>query len=815
MIFTKPFFLLVFSLTLSKITFFSSFDNIKDVKYQMGFTKLTSFIFLLLFTLVTNPLLSQVTDTIANWDGTNVNWTASGVSILVVANPEQQGINTSAHCLEAITSSSQYDLIFTDFSVPVNFGEYPKYRLKILAPPSGGSVLCKFENSTNTSWQEIEKTPVPGQWDDLEFDFSGNTSNDYFRMVIFFDFLGTTSDSHWYLDDVLRISDDSPGLTSNLPIVIIDTYGVPIPNEPKISGQMRIIDNGFGNLNNQYDPPNGYDGFIGIEIRGQSTQMFPKKPYGFETRDAQGENLNVSLLGMPDENDWILYAPYSDKSMLRNFISFYMGSKLDPYCTRMAYCEVIVNNDYKGVYILMEKIKKNENRVNIATLKPEDISGDELTGGYLLKVDKIDPGFVYGIDGWKSFPSPPYPNAMNITFQYYYPKAEDLAPEQSNYIKDYITTAENVLTSPIYSDPNIGYNKYFNTGSFVDQMILSEISKEVDKYRYSTYFYKEKDSDGGKLFAGPAWDFNFGYSNVDYWPPGIDYTGWMYNMVEPIDWSIMFWWKRLMEDSYFKNLSKTRWHQLRQNEFSNDKLEYAIDSILAYINEAQQRNYERWPILGEYVYPNYNWIGNDYNDEVAFFENWFFNRINWIDNNIPGTLLFPSAELSGSYPQLEITLVNDYFSRPILKKKYFNLNNATPGLTIDTVIFLNASQATIMLLGNVNGSVELSVTMKAKILNSFEDLISNQLSVGIDDALNDKPNVFLFSNQNTLHLECNHPELLGDKLEIFNLSGQKIMISKMDQTNLNSFRVIMNPGIYLCCYQFDGIMQTQRIVFVK
>jgi len=768
-----------------------------------------------MFFFVANLVSAQIIDTIANWDGINVDWIISAGSAQVVENPEQLGINPSAHCMEITTSDNPYDLIFTDFSIPVNFAEYPLYRLKILAPESGGSVLLKFENSTNTSWEEIEITPIPGQWDDLEFDFSATTATDFVRMVIFFDFLGTTPGNQWYIDDVIRVSGGIVGLTTNLPIVIINTYGIEIPDEPKITGHMGIINNGPGNMNNQYDPPNDYDGFIGIEIRGHSAQMFPKKSYGFETRDEQGENLNVPLLGMPEENDWILYAPYSDKSMLRNFISFYMGSKLDPYCSRMAYCEVIVNNDYKGVYILMEKIKKDENRVNIATLNPEDISGDELTGGYIVKVDKIDPDFVYGIDGWKSIPTPPYPNAMNITFQYYYPKVEDIAVQQSSYIHEYITTAENTLTGSTYADPNTGYNNYFNTGSFVDQMILNEISKEVDKYRYSTYFYKEKDSDGGKLFAGPAWDFNLGYSNVDYWPPGIDYTGWLYSMVEPVEWGIMFWWKRLMEDTYYRNLLKTRWYHLRQNELSSDSLEYAIDSITDYIDEAQQRNYERWPILGEYVWPNYNWQGNDYEDEVEFFETWFYNRISWIDNNIPGTLLFPSAELSGIFPELEITLSDDYFSRSILKKKYFILSNAPPGLIIDTVIYFNASQATIMLSGNINGPVDLSVTIKAKVLNSFADLTSSILSVGVGFTPYVKPNVVLFTTKNTIYLECSHPELLGNKVEVFNLSGQLIKTSNIKQIQLNSIDINLLPGFYLCRFKLDSKKQTKSVVVNK
>jgi hypothetical protein len=781
----------------------------------MGLGRFSNFVFLLIFIFVGNSVIAQVIDTIANWDGIDVEWTIIAPSGQLVVNPEQQGINPSGHCFELITSNNPYDFIFTDFSVPLNFDEFPTYRLKILAPESGGSVLLKFENSDNSSWQEIEKTPTPGQWDDLEFDFSGVTAIDFVRMVIFFDFQGSTANSNWYLDDVIRIADSTPGLTSNLPIVIINTNGVEIPDEPKIEGLMGIIDNGPGNVNNQYDPPNDYNGHIGIEIRGQSSQMFPKKSYGFETRDEQGNNLNVPLLGMPEENDWILYAPYSDKSMLRNFISFYMGSKLDPYCSRIAYCEVIVNNEYMGVYMLMEKIKKDENRVSIATLNPEDISGDELTGGYMLKVDKIDPDFIYGEDGWKSYPSPPYPNAMNITFQYYYPKAGDIVQQQRSYIQDYISTAENALTGSIFSDPENGYNKYLNTGSFIDQMILAEIAKEVDNYRYSTYFYKEKDSDGGKLFAGPAWDFNLGYANVDYWSAGVEYYGWQYNLVEANEWSIMFWWKRLMEDPYYRNLLKTRWYQLRENELSNDNLAFAIDSVLTYIDEAQQRNYEKWPILGTYIWPNYNWEGNDYDDEVAFFENWFFNRLDWIDSNIPGTWLLPSAHLTGYYPEMTVTLSDDYFSRNVLKNKYFTLNNAPEGLEIDTVIFLNASQATIMLTGYLSNPADISVTMESKILNSFEDLTSSSLIVSIYANYATETSLQVYAAQNTIVVNFNQPKLLGEKVEIFSLAGQRVKMAKLEQSRSNQIAVNLNPGIYFCRFSIDGKPITKRLSIIN
>ncbi len=462
---------------------------------------------------------------------------------------------------------------------------------------------------------------------------------------------------------------------------------------------------------------------------------------------------------------------------------------------------------------MMEKIKRDDNRVDIAKLKPDEISGDDLTGGYIVKVDKIDPGFVYGVDGWLSSPSPPYPNAKDIIFQYYYPKVDDIVQQQRNYIEDYITTAESALISPIFADPNNGYQKHFNASSFVDQMILCEMAKEVDQYRFSTYFYKKKDSDGGKLFAGPAWDFNLGYSNVDYWPEGNDYTGWLYAIVEPNEWSIMYWWKRMMEDVYFRNLFKSRWNQLRQNEFSNENFEYAIDSITNYIDEAQQRNYERWPILGEYVWPNYNWQGNDYEDEVAFFENWLFNRISWIDNNTYGTTLNPSAQLSGFYPEIKVTLTDDYFNQSILENKYFTLNNAPSGLTISTVTYLNASQATITLSGELVGSSDISVTINSDILTGFNEITSSTIPLDVENNFNIESNIIVYTSQNNIYLKCSHPELLGNRLEVFNILGQPILTSKIEPLQINNIKANKLRGIYICRFVYNEKIQNRQIIF--
>lgn len=415
--------------------------------------------------------------------------------------------------------------------------------------------------------------------------------------------------------------------SSNLPIIVINTNGQTIPDDPKLVATMGVIDNGPGNRNTITDPFNNYNGFIGIETRGESSQTFPKKSYALETRDATGANLNVELLGFPAENDWILYAPYTDKSMVRNDITFKLSRDIGRYATRTRACEVVLNGDYQGVYILMEKIKVDKNRVDIATLKPDEISGDDMTGGYILRVDKIDGNDfpAWGVGG--------------IDFQYFDPAGEDLVIQQRNYIMSFIVSVDLSIIGSNYNDPQTGYAKYIDVQSFIDHMLITELGKNVDGYRYSTYMHKDKDSKGGKLVLGPLWDFNLAYGNVDYNqavqnPAG----GWLYNDFR------MSWFPRLMLDRNFQNKMKTRWSSLRAKELSNTRITFLIDSMAASLSEAQVRNYERWPILNQYVWPN-QYIGGTYANEVAYVKNWMITRANWMDANMPGMIVQPDPVL--------------------------------------------------------------------------------------------------------------------------------------------------------------------------
>jgi hypothetical protein len=217
-------------------------------------------------------------------------------------------------------------------------------------------------------------------------------------------------------------------VTSSLPLIIIDTDGQSINGDPKIDAWLKIIDNGPGILNNQFQQATDYDGNIGIEIRGQSSQMFPKKSYSIELRTREGADTTASLLGMPAEEDWVLYAPYSDKTMLRNAITFHLGSRMGGWQPRSRWCEVFLNGDYAGIYQLIESIKRDSNRVDISKLRPDEISGDDLTGGYIIKKDKID---NYGSDEYFQInPSIHYEESDDYRFTYVYPKHDEIAAEQ-------------------------------------------------------------------------------------------------------------------------------------------------------------------------------------------------------------------------------------------------------------------------------------------------------------------------------------------------------------------------------------------------
>ena len=406
---------------------------------------------------------------------------------------------------------------------------------------------------------------------------------------------------------------------SNLPIVVIETDGgINIPDEPKVPGTMKIIWHQDGSRNYMSDIDNpellNYDGRIGIERRGSSSQtMFNKKPYALETReDDDITNRNVSILGMPAENDWVLNSLAYDQTGMRDVLAYELSNRLGQYASRSVYCEVVVNGDYKGLYAFMEKIKPDKNRVNIEEMDPTCNNYPEVTGGYITKADKTTGGdpvawTMPSYGGWWG---------NYVDFIHHYPKPADITEAQNNYIHGVFTDLASVANQHHTSIAS-GIPSVIDIPSFVDFMMIAEYTSNVDVYGLSTFFHKDRL---GKLRAGPVWDYNlaFGYdafgnrSRYDVWQfSNEDNTGPKF-------------WKDLFDTDLFRCYMAKRWFELTEpgQPLNYDFVCNRIDEIDALIAEAIPRDNQRWHQMQQHA------------QYVNDMKTWLQQRINWLNQHI-------------------------------------------------------------------------------------------------------------------------------------------------------------------------------------
>ena len=439
-------------------------------------------------------------------------------------------------------------------------------------------------------------------------------------------------------------------LKSTLPLIRINTNGQAIPDEPKIKVDLGIIDHGKGQINTPFDVPNNYNGMAGFELRGSSSQMFPKKAFGFETWRIYGVDTSVSILGMPTESDWVLHAPYSDKSLIRNALTYYLFERFGHYSPRNHFCEVFINEEYWGLYLMVEKIKRDKNRVDIAKLTENDISGLPLTGGYILKIDKST-----GSSSTDGFASKYWPKVGSELpyFMFEYPDGRQLLPVQQDYIKNKVNAFEAALYGSNFKDPVAGYRAFIDVSSFVDYFIINEISKNIDGFRLSTFLYKNRDDKDPKFYAGPVWDYDLAFGNANY-SGAEDIPGWQYQ-TDGGAWPVPFWWDRLLTDKYYLGTLRCRWEELRRGVLQNDSILETIDRMVEEIGPAADRNFKKYPILGTYVWPN-PYIGYTYQSEILYLKNWVLDRLKWLDTYMPGTCVASGIKDAGEAPAFRAVL---------------------------------------------------------------------------------------------------------------------------------------------------------------
>ncbi len=391
---------------------------------------------------------------------------------------------------------------------------------------------------------------------------------------------------------------------SGLPIVKIKTNQVVGPAMDKssyVEGSLEII--GDGNFEGLEETN------MKIKGRGNSTwwictdasagAVVGKCPYQVKFGD------KTSILGMPEDKKWVLLAEKSDKSMIRNKIARYMGELSDlEYTPNAEYVELFINEDYQGTYLIGQKVEESSNRVDI---------GDD---GYLIEIDtdannRIDSDdIIFKPTIWSSIHTDGVFNIKDPDIDY--------GSDEFHLIENYINEFESVLYSNNFNSPGSGYESYIDIDSLIDWFLINEIAKTVDARWYSSIYFSYIP--GEKIKMGPIWDFDLSYGNLNY--SDAQYTSEFY--IKQNNWI-----DKLYQDEVFVEKVKIRYSYYHSKL---DDIKNKIDEFAKYIDKSQKANFERWDILGVYVWPNpvYDLT---YEEEVERLKNWIEERMNWLNSN--------------------------------------------------------------------------------------------------------------------------------------------------------------------------------------
>ena len=456
--------------------------------------------------------------------------------------------------------------------------------------------------------------------------------------------------------------------SSNLPIVVLDSFGVPVDNytgsdrEYRYTYAVVIAVNPATGRATITDTPD-FQGRCGTHVRGESSAGFPQRQYAWELWDNHNADKDASILGMPAESDWILYAPWSDKSLMRDVLTFGTMRKLrtDYMASRTKFCELIYNqnsgspvdyaNGYRGVYAIKEKLKINSERVDIAKLNELTKDAPNVNGGYIFRKDKNDADST----AWGTA-------TYGIGLASYSPDL--LTAPQLASLQGYVNSFESALAGASFTNPTTGYAAWMEADTFIDAQWFVEWTKQVDGYVFSTYFHKDRN---GKLRAGPIWDFNIALGNADY-ATGDTPTGWLYDTSGTATGTGSLWYPRLHEDPWYRLRHFDRYWVLRRGILATTAILGDIDAnasallngsatpvtnSMAPLPPLQEnpamRHFRKFPRLGEYDWPNAPGYASrtTYQSEVSYMKTWLTTRLNWLDDqNYSGTVIYRPPNFS-------------------------------------------------------------------------------------------------------------------------------------------------------------------------
>lgn len=382
---------------------------------------------------------------------------------------------------------------------------------------------------------------------------------------------------------------------TNLPSVVINTVGgLDITSKTEyLMSSVSIISDGGRKLLETTG--------TGIKGRGNASWGFPKKPYKIKFAEKH------SVLGSPSsDRKWTLINNWGDKTLMRNILAFEVsrrvGMAYTPFCKPV---DVILNGEYQGCYQLCDQVEVGTGRV---------MAND----GYLIEID------AYCYDEAKYFYS-----SRGIPVTVKYPKDDEIKPAQLTFIQNYFNQMEKAVFSSSYREPVTGYRKYLDLDSFLKNFIVGEFSGNTDTY-WSVNMYK--DGASGVLFTGPAWDYDLAFENDDRTYPVNKLNGWIYATAGSVaDGNVRTMVTRIVSgDTNAHTRLVELWNAAKP---ALATLNAYVDETAALLDESQQLNFIRWPILDQRVHQNPRTYGS-YTGEVSNVKNYISRRLTRFDELI-------------------------------------------------------------------------------------------------------------------------------------------------------------------------------------
>jgi len=577
---------------------------------------------------------------------------------------------------------------------------------------------------------------------------------------------------------------------TGLPLVYVNTDNKAsiVSKDDYVNGQIIIYPN---------KESSKFSATMQIKGRGNSTWTMPKKPYKVKL------GTKASILGMPEDKEWVLLANYADKSLIRTSLALELGKKASfAYTPNMQHVDLILNGVYQGSYLIGEQIKVSKGRVNIKELDEDDNDEGNISGGYLLEVDaRLDETFWFKTNA-----------DVPITIK----SPEDISPEQLEYISNYIQVTEDAIYSPDFETEN-GYIKYINTETFIDFYWINELFKNTDAQFYSSvYLYKDRN---GKLNIGPLWDFDISAGNINY--NSCDY---------PIGWWIRDskWIHRLFADPAFKSAADARWNELKTSFIP--ELMNSITTKKTLLESSQRLNFYKWSILDKYIWPNAVITGS-YEGEINYLSNWLEARINWIDGQVnpsstPGSkfalsspednssLLIPNSSTNGinftwekSQPgtiyKLMLDVEGENFSTPVRTVRSNNYG-------FDTAATLSLSELSSIFYNlNLKEGEKINLIWTVYAYAAKDSIASVksynlELENGIYTSIyhSSLPEIKIYPNPSTDLITIETSQKLDiEQIELCDLTGKTIeILSGQDQSGFIFLNLDQHPnGTYLLC----------------